>query len=125
MAEDKEDEEAATLKLLEFLRKREENIADWDYEEKTQDLIDASKHAFNELVDALACPLNLAELADEKVQAAVKAKKLALVDAKDILRIMKELEKMVEDGELDLDEKGAFQGGGPEDRFKKKKKKKA
>jgi len=119
MARRKNEEEDTTDEVLTRIM---EDISNWDEQAKTQELIDASKHAFNELVLALKEPLDLKELADEKVQAAVKAKKLALVDAKDILRIMKDLEKMVEDGELDLSEKAIHQAGGPEARFKRKKK---
>jgi hypothetical protein len=59
------------------------------------------------------------------MRSAIQAKKLALVDAKDILQIMQDLEKMigVDGGKLDLKEKPMFEEGGPEARFRKKKKK--
>lgn len=118
-------EEDITKDILEQIR-IVEDISDWDYVEKTQDLIDASKHAFNELVLALKEPLKITRIDDEKMRVAIQAKKLALVDAKDILQIMQDLEKMigVDNGKLDLKEKPIYKGGGPEQRYDSRKKKK-
>jgi hypothetical protein len=118
-------QEDITEDVLDHIRVMED-ISDWDYIEKTQDLINASKHAFNELVLALKEPLKITKIDDEKMRTAIQAKKLALVDAKDILQIMQELEKMIgiDHGKLDLKEKATFPSGGPEKRFKIDKKKK-
>lgn len=104
----------------------EENLdRDWNYVKKTKGLIEAAQDAYDELVKVLGRPFKLDKLGDEKIRVAVQAKKMTLTDAKDILQIMQDLEKMIgiDNGKLDLKEKGPFKGGAPEARFKNKPKK--
>ena len=104
---------------------QEESENGWSYIEKTKELISASQDAFDELVKALKEPLKLDGMLSEKMRVAVQAKKMSLVDAKEILQIMQDLERMigVDNGKIDLKEKGVFTGGAPEARFKNVRKK--
>lgn len=68
---------------------------DWTYRAKKIELINAAKDALDILIEALKEPIDLDKLQDDKVRAAIQAKKIALLDAVEFLREIQSLEESI------------------------------
>lgn len=94
---------------------------EWDYREKKEELVEAAKDAYDILVGALRDPINLEELADDKIRAAILAKKIAFTDAISFLKEIETLEvsmgKKIEGA--NIKEKKDWEANHAEKRFKK------
>jgi len=72
-----------------------QKVNSWDYRSKKLELIDAAQIAYDILVDTLREPIDLQELGDDKIKAAIISKKVALLDAIDFLKEIESLETSV------------------------------
>jgi len=72
-----------------------QKINGWDYRSKKLELIEAAQAGFDILVETLKEPIDLETLSDDKVRAAIQAKKIALTDSIDFLKEIESLETSV------------------------------
>ena len=65
------------------------NMSNWDYTEKREQLMEAAMIAFDILVDALREDIDLETLGDEKIKTAIQSKRVAFMDAFEMLTKIK------------------------------------
>lgn len=68
-------------------------VKPWSFKGKTEEIIDAAKEGLDILIEAIREPIDLEQLTDDKVRAAVQAKKISLLDA---ITFLKEIEGLMQ-----------------------------
>lgn len=68
-------------------------MRNWDYKEKREELMEAAMVAFDILVSALREDIDLEALGSDKVKTAIQSKRVAFVDAFDMLSKINELDR--------------------------------
>lgn len=93
----------------------------WSFKGKTEEIIEAAKDGLDILIEAIREPIDLSNLNDDKVRAAVQAKKISLLDS---ITFLKEIEGLMqaigqESKGTNLKEVKQWEGNPVEKRIKK------